>query len=372
MQSVIIGPNQAGQRFDKFLHKYLPQAPTSFLYKMLRKKNITLNGKKAEGKEMLKEGDEVKLFFAEDTFAKFAGTAGVTGSDGAGQGPADSLRTAEYEAAFHKLKNIQVVYEDDHVLILNKPSGILTQKASPTDISLNEWMIGYLLHTQNITAKELHSFKPSVCNRLDRNTSGLVLCGKSLAGSQALSKLIHDRSVRKFYRTIVGGSVTKSRQIEDYLIKDEKTNTVKVLDQQTVLPLRTKVTPGADAGSWNEAVQKDMADASWIRTAYMPLKQLDNKYTYLEVELITGKTHQIRAHLASIGHPLLGDHKYGSTQVNQSFKQRYRLSSQLLHAYRLEFPVLTGVLGGLSGQTVIAPLPTMFEKILKDYNVEVN
>ncbi|MBR5248513.1 MAG: RluA family pseudouridine synthase [Lachnospiraceae bacterium] len=357
MQSVIIGPNQAGQRFDKFLHKYLPQANTSFLYKMLRKKNITLNGKKAEGKEMLKEGDEVKLFFAEDTFAKFAGVDLVTDND-TEQGFTDGLPTTEYETAFHKLKNIQVIYEDEHVLILNKPIGILTQKAAHTDSSLNEWMIGYLLHSQAITAKELRSFKPSVCNRLDRNTSGLVLCGKSLAGSQALSKLIHDRSVGKFYRTIVAGCVAKSRQIDGYLIKNEKTNTVQVLDTPPNVSVRPK--------------QQKEDKVEQIRTSYMPLSQLDNKYTYLEVELITGKTHQIRAHLASIGHPLLGDYKYGNTKLNESWKQRYHLSSQFLHAYRLEFPVLTGVLGGLSGQTVVAQLPTMFEKILKDYNIEVN
>ena len=357
MQSVIIGPNQAGQRFDKFLHKYLPQAGTSFLYKMLRKKNITLNGKKAEGKEMLKEGDEVKLFFAEDTFAKFADVDLVTGKD-TKQGSIKPSQTAEYETAFQKLKNVQVIYEDEHVLILNKPGGILTQKASPTDISLNEWMIGYLLHNQAITAGELHSFKPSVCNRLDRNTSGLVLCGKSLAGSQALSKLIHDRSVGKFYRTIVAGCVSRSRQIDGYLIKNEKTNTVQVLD----------ATPNMSAKSKQHNEDK----VEQIRTSYVPIKQFDNNYTYLEVELITGKTHQIRAHLASIGHPLLGDYKYGNMKLNESWKQRYRLFSQLLHAYRLEFPVLTGALSSLSGQTVVAPLPKLFEQILNDYDVEVN
>lgn len=306
---------------------------------------------------MLKEGDEVKLFFAEDTFAKFAGADLVSGKD-TKQGSIEPAQTAEYETAFHKLKNIQVIYEDEHVLILNKPGGILTQKASPTDLSLNEWMIGYLLHTQAITTRELHSFKPSVCNRLDRNTSGLVLCGKTLAGSQALSRLIHDRSVRKFYRTIVAERVTKSRQIEGYLIKNEKTNTVQVLNTPPNVSAKPK--------------QQKEDKAEQIRTSYMPLSQLDNKYTYLEVELFTGKTHQIRAHLAAIGHPLLGDYKYGNTKLNESWKQRYHLSSQLLHAYRLEFPILTGVLGGLSGQTVVAPLPAIFDKILKDYNVEVN
>ncbi len=360
MQSVIIGPNQAGQRFDKFLHKYLPEASSGFLYKMLRKKNITLNGKKAEGKEMLKEGDEVKLFFAEDTFAKFSGVTGAIETNGAkvASGSESGQKTAEYEAAFLKLRNIHIIYEDEHVLVLNKPVGILTQKASNTDMSLNEWMIGYLLHNGSITKEDLQTFKPSVCNRLDRNTSGLVLCGKTLAGSQALSRLIHDRSVRKFYRTIVGGAVTKGGRIEDYLVKDEKTNTVSVFATQT--------------GRAANTTPKDNGKAELIRTAFIPLKLLGNRYTYLEVELITGKTHQIRAHLASIGHPLLGDYKYGNNRLNEPFKQQYHLSSQLLHAYRLEFPKLTGTLVGLSGRTIIAPLPKIFEKILNDYNIEVN
>lgn len=343
MQSVIIGPNQAGQRFDKFLHKYLPEAPTSFLYKMLRKKNITLNGKKAEGKEMLQVGDEVKMFFAEETFAKFAGSV-----------PEATPSSLQYRTAYSKWKNITVIYEDQHALIVNKPSGILTQKASDQDLSLNEWLIGYLLHTGSITEQELQSFKPSVCNRLDRNTSGLVLCGKSLAGSQALSRLIHDRAVRKFYRTITAGTIKKPEQIEGYLIKNEKTNTVKV-----------SPTSGHEA------------EESLIKTAYQPMaqlhsfpedakekQQLPKSFTYLEVELITGKTHQIRAHLASIGHPLIGDYKYGSKTLNGYFRDKYQLSNQLLHAYRLEFPEMTGVLSGLSSQTVIAPLPALFTEIL--------
>ncbi len=339
MQSLTIGPNQAGQRFDKFLHKYLPEAPTGFLYKMLRKKNITLNGKKAEGKEMLSEGDQVAFFLAQETIDKFtkAGTASANSAEG-----------SEYLDAYRKLKNIQVVYEDAHALILNKPAGILTQKAAPTELSLNEWLIGYLLQKGSITPEELHSFKPSVCNRLDRNTSGLVLCGKSLAGSQQLSGLIHDRTIRKFYRTVVGGRITNGKRIEGYLVKDSKTNTVRILSGDV------------------------RNDGDRIITAYEPLIQLDDKYTYLEVELITGKTHQIRAHLSGIGHPLLGDAKYGNQKINQSVKQAYGLHFQLLHAYRLEFPEITGALANLSGQTVTAPLPAVFTKILKDYHIEVN
>lgn len=352
MQSVTIGPNQAGQRFDKFLRKYLPQAPDSFLYKMLRKKNIVLNGKKAEGKEMLKEGDEVKLFFSEETFARFCGQ----------ETKAPQADTGFWQNAYRQLKGIRVVYEDEHALILNKPAGILTQKASEQDLSLNEWMIGYLLHTGAVTPQELHSFRPSVCNRLDRNTSGLVLCGKSLPGSQELSRLIHDRSVHKYYRTIVKGTVRKGRRIEGYLSKQEHTNKVLILDAPSAdKSLTADKSPTADKSL--TADKSPTADR--IITAYSPLKT-EGGLTLLEVELITGKTHQIRAHLADIGHPLIGDYKYGDRRLNEAFYNKYRLSCQLLHACRLEFPVLSGALSGLSGQIIEAPLPGLFLKILND------
>ena len=197
MQSVTIGVNQAGQRLDKFLHKYLPHAGTGFLFKMLRKKNITLNGRKAEGQELLSVGDEVRFFFSDETFEKFSGmtVSGMTKT-------AKTDETEEYLRAYKVLQGVQVLYEDDNIVLLNKPAGILTQKAAPKDISLNEWLTGYLLETNAITAEEFHSFRPSVCNRLDRNTSGIVLCGKSLAGSQALSRIIRERTLKKYYHTI--------------------------------------------------------------------------------------------------------------------------------------------------------------------------
>lgn len=328
MQIYIIDEKQAGQRFDKFLNKYLPNAGMSFLFKMLRKKNITLNGKKAEGKELLKAGDEIRFFFAEETFQKFTVTASQSSSS-----------SKEYENAYKKLQNsnIKTLYEDEDVLIINKPAGILTQKASPKDISLNEWLIGYLLHHNKISEHDLTLFKPSVCNRLDRNTSGIVLCGKSLKGSQVLSKLIHDREVKKFYRTICKGILTEKVTLKGSLTKNEKTNTV------------TFTPHGND-----------------IQTAYEPLQELKYGSTYLEVELITGKTHQIRAHLAGIGHPLMGDKKYGNEAYNKQAYKHYALEHQLLHAFRVEFPASVEELTALSGKTIIAPLPQYFEKILED------
>ncbi len=337
MQEIIIGPNQAGQRLDKFLHKYLPNAGSSFLYKMLRKKNITLNGKKAEGKEILELNDKVQSFFSDETFAKFSGKVSTTAASeekALRHNPED-----EYGKAFRHpdMKSVTVLYEDKHVLVLNKPCGVLTQKAKDSDISLNEWMIGYLLDKGAITPKELELFKPSVVNRLDRNTSGIVLCGISLKGSQCLSQMIKDRTIGKFYRTICVGHVKEAKVLKGSLEKNKLTNKVSIDN-----------------------------NGEGIETAFVPIQCLKDNMTYLEVELITGKTHQIRAHLSSIKHPLIGDTKYGDEKCNQDVRRKYGLKNQLLHAYRMEFPTLEGELEGLSEATITAPLPEQFQKILED------
>lgn len=368
MQSVKITTNQAGQRLDRFLHKYLPLAGNGFLYKMLRKKNITLNGKKAEGREILAVGDEVSLFFSDETFSKFSGrplsrfsSASVEASlssEAAGTGPRNAgeetgplpigstVALKEYRNAYDRLQGITVLYEDDNFLILNKPAGILTQKAQRQDASLNEWMIGYLLASDPAFAEELITFRPSVCNRLDRNTSGIVLCGKSLPGSQYLSRCIRERTVRKYYRTICTGHLRDSAKMQGYLVKDRHRNQVTVSGELSDLPL-----PGDEA--------------AFIRTAYRPVAVSD-AYTLLDIELITGKSHQIRAHLASIGHPVIGDTKYGEESVNLPLRKRYGLTHQLLHACRIAFPEeASGIGAALSGRTIQAPEPVLFERLRK-------
>lgn len=331
MQSVFIGSNQAGQRLDKFLHKYLPQAGTGFLYKMLRKKSITLNGKKAEGSELLVQGDQVCFFFSPETFAKFTGQP-------------DDVRQmdrmlSEYRTAYHGIKGINVIYEDEHILILDKPAGILTQKAAPGDLSLNEWMIGYLLSNNEGFERELSAFRPSVCNRLDRNTSGLVLCGKTLPGLQYLSHCIKERSIRKFYRTICLGQLQEEALVKGYLVKDQKRNKVRV-----------------------ETGESNMA-GSYIETSYKPVR-MGEDFTLLEVELITGKSHQIRAHLACIGHPLIGDFKYGDRRINRIIQERYGLQHQLLHAFQVIFPESSEPVGmAVSGKSFTADCPVLFKKL---------
>ena len=376
MQSITIGSNQAGQRLDKFLHKYLPNAGTGFLYKMLRKKNITLNGKKTEGSELLKEGDRVSFFFSRETFEKFSGMtleqAGMPPetADPSSETSVKASIVSEYEKAYRLLRGIQIVYEDDHFLFLNKPAGILTQKAQPEDSSLNEWMIGYLLQKDSGLAAELRTFHPSVCNRLDRNTSGLVLCGKSLAGLQFLSQYIRERSIRKFYHTICAGELRDAARIQGYLYKDRRTNKVSVSGQGKRDPendpgsgqerMLRRQEPGCDKVFRKRVFRKQDAVSDYIETEYVPLG-VRRGYTYLKVELITGKPHQIRAHLASMGHPLIGDFKYGEDAVNRRMKQEFGLDHQLLHACHVVFPEITSGVGVvLSGRTFTAPEPELF------------
>lgn len=315
MQEIIVSANEAGQRFDKLLAKYLNEAPKSFIYKMLRKKNIVLNGKKATGNEKLAVGDSVKLFLAEDTIAKFSKT--------------EIVRTS---------KKLDIVYEDEHVLVLNKPVGMLSQKADAADESVVEHVISYLLTSGQISEEELRSFKPSICNRLDRNTSGLLVAGKSLAGLQTMGILFKERSLKKYYRCLVAGTVKEREYVKGYLTKDEITNKVSILKKET-------------------------KDGLPIETEYEPL-WTNGKCTLLEVHLITGRTHQIRAHLASQGHPIIGDYKYGNRKINDVYKQKYKLESQLLHAYRLEMPKLEGVLEKIGERQFVADLPSLFQKIL--------
>ena len=192
----------------------------------------------------------------------------------------------------------------------------------------------------------LHTFRPSLRNRLDRNTSGIVAAGKTLAGLQELSGLFHDRSLHKFYRCLVKGVIKNEKYIKGYLHKDEKCNKVTVQEKETpgALPIETRYRPLGDNGS----------------------------VTLLEVELITGRTHQIRAHLSGTGHPLVGDYKYGSRAFNEEYRKKYGLKSQLLHAYRLEIPEIPGRLSYLSGREFTAPLPRQFQNILKEEHVEEN
>ena len=302
MQELHVTENEAGQRLDKLLAKFLNQAPKSFLYKMMRKKNIVLNGKKCTGNEKLKQGDSIKLFFSDETIEKFsAGTYAIPKKE--------------------KINMLPIIYEDEQVLLMNKPVGVLSQKAKDSDVSAVEILINYLMETDQLSKEQFRTFHPSICNRLDRNTSGILVAGKTLTALQEMNRFFKERTI----------------------VKDQKTNKVSITKNKT-----------------EEGVP--------IETEYCVI-QSNDEVSLLEVHLITGKTHQIRAHLASIGHPIIGDYKYGDKQINEMYRQVYGLKSQLLHAYRLEMPSSNGSMAYLNDKKFVAELPDKFIKICKDKGV---
>ncbi len=314
MKEILIDDKDAGQRFDKYLKKYFREAGGSFIYKMLRKKNITLNGKKASGAEKLVSGDKVSVFFSDETFAKMRG---------------ENLTKSEFES-LKRLShgNVHVIYEDENILGVNKPAGILSQKASPSDISINEEILSYLIEEGAVTENTFDVFHPSVANRLDRNTTGLLLAGKTLQGQQMLSENLKSRDIKKLYHCIVKGTMDREEKAEGYLLKDDALNKVSITSEK-------------------------VKDAKPIATAYRPIAY-GNNATLLEVHLITGRSHQIRAHLASLGHPVIGDPKYGDFACNREFERKFRVRSQLLHAFSVTLS---------DGTYFEAPDPVVFAKI---------
>lgn len=363
MQEIVINEANEGQRLNKFLGKYLDAAPQSFLYKMLRKKNIKCNHGKATGNEIIKIGDTIQIYMTDETIAKFRkdgkvpvfATENVLADSGVHntslQGKKDSYDLDKQDSIVSRnqksnpLADIPILYEDSDVLILNKPAGMLSQKAEASDYSLNERIVDYYREKEYTNTL----FTPSVCNRLDRNTSGIILAGMSLKGTQMLSRILKDRTLDKYYLTIVSGKVEQASTIKGFLTKKASHNQVVVYD------------------SIEQAQGNGVEKPAFIETRYEPLAygQLqDMDFTLLKVKLVTGKTHQIRAHLRSVGHPIIGDGKYGLKSVNAVLKKEFELKHQLLHAFEITFPGegLEAVTN-LAGQVIHAPLPEEFERI---------
>ncbi len=314
MKEIGVTDKEAGQRIDKFLKKYFGNATPSLLFKQMRKKNITLNRKKVTGNEIVLAGDSIQVFFSDETFESLK-TAGVSFNK---FGKAKQETPSEY----HEVK---VLFEDEDFLIIQKPSGLLTESDGSGSGSVNDYLLWYLKGKGE--KLNLSLYKPSACNRLDRNTSGIVLCGKTYKGARCLSDAIASHGFRKIYRAIAEGTGIGERTLTGYHHKDKKKNIVSIEQE----PKNEQDTP--------------------VETRVKSLCEKEG-YSLLAVELITGKSHQIRAHLASIGHPLAGDKKYGG----KSYQGR---RVQMLHAYQVIFPDLK-VLGSLAGQTITAKLPAYF------------
>lgn len=311
MKEFIISEKNEGQRLLRFCEKILPQASRGFLYQSLRKKNIDCNGKKCTGADILAAGDVVRVWFSEETFEKFS----------ASRRKEPIARRAAKEISFP----VAVVYEDDDVLIANKPRGMPTQRDDSGAASLNDWLLSYV--------GEAAGVRPSACHRLDRNTEGLVVCGKTVRALRLLSDWIAERKLQKFYRALLFGRTEAAGTISTRLLKDTETNTVAAVAEETpgALPAATK---------FRRLSETDVGGAI---------------VTEIEAELLTGRAHQIRVHLASIGHPLLGDVKYG-TKESIALSRRLGFSVQALSATRLVFPETDGFLAQLSGREFsIAP-----------------
>lgn len=293
MKEFTINKNDSGQRVDKFLSKAVPKLPKNLLYKYIRLKRIKLNGKRCEISTRLKEGDSMQLYINDEFFECESGELGFL--------------TAPAE--------LDIVYEDENILLANKKSGLVVHDdESGTNDTLINRITHYLYNKAEYNPQKENSFAPALCNRIDRNTSGIVICAKNAEALRILNQKVKDRELHKKYLCItVGIPVNKKAELKAYMIKDEKTKTVTVYS-------------------------KPNNNTKTMITKYKVLKENTALgLALLEVDLITGRTHQIRAHLAHEGYPLLGDGKYGSNRVNKEFG----VKTQALCSYYLGFDFKT-------------------------------
>ncbi len=316
MQEIRITKNEENQRLDKYLLKYFNKAPKSVIYKLLRKKRIKRNRAKAEGSEILQAGDTIQLYLAQETMEGWM----------------------EEKAVNVAQRHFGIVYEDDDLLVVNKPAGLLTHPEKAEDReTLMDQILYYLYEKGQYMPGAAQTFTPAVCNRLDRNTSGIVVAGKTLRAVQAVNAAIRARHVEKYYITLVNGVVDQAGEIDWYLAKEASQNQVRVSQIQ-----RT---------GYQQAL-----------TTYRPLAHTA-AYTLLELQLITGKTHQIRAHMQAIGHPVLGDRKYGDPEATRTARVEFAISNQCLNAQRIVWKEKEGFLAYLYGRQMTAPLPKQMQTV---------
>lgn len=291
MQELKINKNDAGQRLDKFITKTL-DLPTSLLYKSIRLKKIKVNRKRAEIGMILREGDTVQCFLPDSFFKE---------------------KKSEDGALARIKPKLDIVYEDENIMLLNKRPGISVHEDEHSETNtLITHVIAYLFQKGEYRPDEEQSFTPALCNRIDRNTGGIVIAAKNAEALRVMNEKIKNREIDKFYLAAVHGIPKKaSDTLTGFLLKDEKTNTVKVYEKN----------PPKNAKN--------------IITKYTVIAKKSDS-ALVEVELLTGRTHQIRAHMAFIGHPLIGDGKYGINKADRQKGYKY----QALYSYKLKFNFL--------------------------------
>lgn len=316
MRELTITANDAGRRLDRFLRKYLPGASLGEIYRIIRK-DVKVDSKRRSESYILNEGEVLTLYLPDSTLADFKACGGQShGRSGTGQASGRSGAK----------RSFGIVYEDDCILIANKPYGLLTHGDSHEKKNhLANQVKDYLIASGAYDPRSEKVFTPAPANRLDRNTTGIVLFGKTAAAMRGLNRLIREDAIRKYYLTIACGEIESELHLRGSLVKDERENKVRITRSHREKP----------------------DDAKSIETIVRPKEVISFgnglKATLCEVELVTGRSHQIRAHLASAGHPLIGDSKYAgrsseAVAINKYVRDRFGLTTQLLHAYRIVFP----------------------------------
>lgn len=319
MKKLKIRKNDANQRIDKYLKKLLCNAPSNFIYKMIRNKDVKVNGKKVNERYILQENDLLEMFLYEDKFQEF---------------------TKEKDI-YSLPKQFKVLYEDREILVVDKPAGLLVHgDANESVNTLSNQVLSYLKDKGELNLDRESTFMPGPVHRLDRNTSGIVIFGKTLNALQDLNEMIKKRHhIEKTYLTICSGCLREKKELVGYVKKLENEDRVQF-------------------------VRKDDPDALYMKTIVHPLRYTD-RFTLLQVQIVTGRMHQIRIHLAGISHPVIGDRKYGDFQLNRQLKRQFGLEHQLLHAYKIRFADPFGSLAYLKGKEIICDVPEQFRQIEK-------
>ncbi len=313
-----IGSNEAGQRLDKFLRKLLKDVPLSAIYKTLRKGDVKINGSKKKEKYVLELGDIVEIRDVTTTAS----------------GKKKAVNFQKVDPS-----HLKIIFEDENLLILEKWPNVLVHGDIKGEITLTDFALSYLNDKGDYLPEQEVTFTPAPCNRLDRNTSGMVLFGKNFEALKQLNEMIRDRKIKKYYMALVKGKM-QSGLYEAYIKKDSENNISKIYDQN--VPMSKKI------------------------AMEVKLIQTDALYSLIEIDLITGRSHQLRAHLAHLGFPIIGDQKYGERKVNEFFINKYGLNYQFLYAYKLIFRNCTERFQYLENKTIAQALPPIFKKIKKD------
>lgn len=322
MKEFIITKNDSGQRLDKFLRKAVPALPPGMLYKFLRTKKIKVNRKRADGAQILCENDAVACFISDEFFS--------------------SEERSEKRPAASDLPDPEIIYEDDNILIVNKPVGLVVHDDDhQTEDTLIARVLSYLCRSGAYSPERESSFTPALCNRLDKNTSGLVIAAKNAASLREINRLIRENRVHKSYLCVTASPPPKKQDtMKAFHMKPENSKVVKIS-------------------------AKKLQGYREIITKYNVLSRND-KLCLVKIDLITGRTHQIRAHMAFAGAPLMGDNKYGKPDINRSYDCRY----QQLCAYRLSFePEKESPLYYLNGKRFICGSPDFVKRFFPDFRI---